>query len=105
VHTLQPNPKSAAIELPAQQIDNQKPGASDILDARIPTKGHNRMGDKTPTSLALPEVSYQNRRFMDSGDARSLRIISEYMEPLSRLRRAGIQHTVVFFGSARIVSR
>ena len=62
------------------------------------------MGDKTPTTLALPEVAYQNRRFMEGGDARSLRIASEYMESLSRLRRAGIQHTVVFFGSARILS-
>jgi len=63
------------------------------------------MRDKTPPTLAMPEVAYQNRRFIESGDARSLRIISEYMEPLSRLRRAGVQHTVVFFGSARILSR
>jgi hypothetical protein len=34
-----------------------------------------------------------------------LRIVSEYLEPLSRFRRAGVQNTVVFFGSARILSR
>jgi uncharacterized protein (TIGR00730 family) len=31
--------------------------------------------------------------------------LSEYVEPLSRLRRAGVQHTVVFFGSARVLPR
>jgi hypothetical protein len=53
----------------------------------------------------MPLVAYQNHRFLESGDARTLRILSEYLEPQSRLRRAGIQHTVVFFGSARIGPR
>jgi hypothetical protein len=53
----------------------------------------------------MPFVAYQNRRFLESSDARTLRILSEYLEPQSRLRRAGIQHTVVFFGSARIGPR
>ena len=34
-----------------------------------------------------------------------LRILSEYMEPLSRFRREQIQDTVVFFGSARFRSQ
>jgi hypothetical protein len=53
----------------------------------------------------MPLVAYQNHRFLESSDARTLRILSEYLEPQSRLRRAGIQHTVVFFGSARIGPR
>jgi hypothetical protein len=53
----------------------------------------------------MPQVAYRNRRFLESPDARALRIISEYIDPLARLRRAGAQHTVVFFGSARIYSR
>jgi hypothetical protein len=52
-----------------------------------------------------PLVAYQNPRFLESGDARTLRILSEYLEPHARLRRAGIHHTVVFFGSARIRPR
>jgi len=52
-----------------------------------------------------PLLAYRDPRFLESTDARSLRIISEYVEPLARLRRAGVQHTVVFFGSARIPSR
>ena len=50
----------------------------------------------------MPLVAYQDHRFLESGDARALRILSEYLEPQARLRRAGIHHTVVFFGSARI---
>ena len=52
-----------------------------------------------------PLVAYQNHQFLESSDARMLRILSEYLEPQARLRRAGIQHTVAFFGSARIRPR
>jgi hypothetical protein len=62
------------------------------------------MENKSSKSLHTPEIAYQNPRFMESADARALRIASEYLEPLSRLRRAGVQHTVVFFGSAHILS-
>jgi hypothetical protein len=56
-------------------------------------------------SVGAPLVAYQNRRFLESGDARTLRILSEYLEPQARLRRAGITNTVVFFGSARVGPR
>jgi uncharacterized protein (TIGR00730 family) len=55
--------------------------------------------------IQMPALAYRNSRFMESADARTLRIVSEYMEPQVRLRRAGIQHTVVFFGSAHILPR
>ena len=38
---------------------------------------------------------------MNSPGARPLRILSEYLEPAERLRRARIRDTIVFFGSAR----
>jgi uncharacterized protein (TIGR00730 family) len=50
-------------------------------------------------------VAYQDHQFLESGDARMLRILSEYLAPQARLRRAGVHHTVVFFGSARIRPR
>jgi hypothetical protein len=53
----------------------------------------------------MPVVAYQDHRFLESSDARALRILSEYLEPHARLRRAGVQHTVVLFGSARIRPR
>jgi uncharacterized protein (TIGR00730 family) len=58
-----------------------------------------------PNHNLRPRLAYENHRFLQSADARTLRIASEYLEPLSRLRRAGVQNTVVFFGSARILSR
>src|SRR6266568_3788888 len=57
------------------------------------------------TPVVSPKLAYKNLRFMESGPARTLRIVSEYMEPQVRLRRAGIRHTAVFFGSARILPR
>src|SRR5262245_42698148 len=59
------------------------------------------MSEKTSKTPALP---YLNPRFLKSPAARTIRILSEYLEPAERLRRAGIRDTIVFFGSARSVS-
>jgi uncharacterized protein (TIGR00730 family) len=50
------------------------------------------------------QLAYENTDFLESDDARSLRILAEYMEPLARFRRAGIHDTIVFFGSARLTA-
>ncbi len=47
-------------------------------------------------------VAYKDDAFLDSPDARPIRILSEYLEPLSHFRDERIQDTIVFFGSARI---
>ncbi len=47
-------------------------------------------------------VAYKNEAFLDSADGRSLRILSEYLEPLSHFRDEKVRDTIVFFGSARI---
>ena len=49
--------------------------------------------------------AYEDKRFLESKDARALRILAEYLEPLSRFKRHGVQDTIVFMGSARILSR
>jgi uncharacterized protein (TIGR00730 family) len=55
---------------------------------------------------ATPQpLSYLDPHFLDSEEARPLRILAEYLEPLARFKRENIQDTVVFFGSARIHSR
>src|SRR5882672_4118484 len=46
-------------------------------------------------------LSFLNTEFLKSPAARAIRILSEYMEPAERLRRARIRDTIVFFGSAR----
>ena len=48
-------------------------------------------------------LAYRNREFLDSPDGRPLRIVSEYLYPLSHFRRERIHDTVVFFGSARLM--
>jgi uncharacterized protein (TIGR00730 family) len=50
-------------------------------------------------------LAYLDREFLESEEARPLRILAEYLEPLRRFRAQNIQDTVVFFGSARIHSR
>jgi uncharacterized protein (TIGR00730 family) len=50
-------------------------------------------------------LAYHDRDFLESEEARPIRILAEYLEPLRRFRDQGIQDTVVFFGSARVHSR
>jgi len=55
-----------------------------------------------PPGAAVP-LAYRDQEFLDSDDARPLRILSEYLAPLRALREQQVRDTVVFFGSARIV--
>ena len=47
-------------------------------------------------------LAYKNEAFIDSDDARPLRILAEYLEPMQAFQRARIRDTIVFFGSARL---
>jgi uncharacterized protein (TIGR00730 family) len=49
--------------------------------------------------------AYMNQRFLESRAARGLRILSEYVEPLSRFARHRVNDTIVFMGSARLLPR
>ena len=55
--------------------------------------------------MAQQPLAYLYPEFLESDDARPLRILSEYLEPLRRFRDERIHDTVVFFGSARTLSR
>jgi uncharacterized protein (TIGR00730 family) len=46
--------------------------------------------------------AYENSDFLSGDDARIIRILSEYLEPESRMAEQKIKDTIVFFGSARI---
>jgi uncharacterized protein (TIGR00730 family) len=84
-----------------------KPGtSSDTRSAPAPA-------DAAPTPAVISDadsdaeeqrsrLAYHDTFFLDSDDGRPLRILAEYLEPLHRFRREGIQDTIVFFGSARI---
>ncbi len=52
-----------------------------------------------------PLLAYHDRDFLESSDGRPLRLLAEYLEPLKRFKAQNIQDTVVFFGSARVLSR
>ncbi|MBM4158793.1 MAG: LOG family protein [Ignavibacteria bacterium] len=49
--------------------------------------------------------AYNNREFLNSPQARTIRILTEYLEPYQRLEKNKIKDTIVFFGSARLKSR
>jgi uncharacterized protein (TIGR00730 family) len=50
-----------------------------------------------------PVVAYRNPVFLESADARPLRILAEYLAPLHAFEQQRVHDTIVFFGSARIV--
>lgn len=60
---------------------------------------------KTPKRSPGPIRAYKNLGFLNSKDARPIRILSEFLEPLSRFKYYGIKDIIVFFGSARVKSR
>jgi len=47
-------------------------------------------------------LAYKDEAFLDSDAGRSVRILTEYLQPLATFAREGICDTIVFFGSARL---
>jgi uncharacterized protein (TIGR00730 family) len=50
-----------------------------------------------------PIKAYKNLEFLNSPDARTIRILCEFIEPEARFRHFRIRNTIVFFGSTRVV--
>jgi len=59
------------------------------------------MTDLKRNSGKKPPKAYRNPDFLNSPDARTIRMLAEYNEPLARFRKYGIKNLLVFFGSAR----
>jgi len=53
----------------------------------------------------MQPLAYRDHEFLDSDEARPVRILAEYVEPFARFKAEDIEDTVVFFGSARTLSR
>ena len=51
------------------------------------------------------KLAYENKTFLHSPEARTLRILSEFYEPKARFEKLNVVDTIVFFGSARLVSK
>jgi uncharacterized protein (TIGR00730 family) len=58
-----------------------------------------------PRRLPKAPKAYKDLDFLNSPDARLVRMIAEYLEPHRRFRRAEIADTIVMFGSARVKPR
>lgn len=56
---------------------------------------------KKPADPRFLKNSFHDSDFMESPEARPLRILAEYIEPRSRFQRLRIRNTVVLFGSSR----
>jgi hypothetical protein len=67
---------------------------------QIPLGGFMARRHQTPQQPA-----YRDALFMESIAARPVRILTEYLDPLVRLRREEVGDTIVMFGSARIIGR
>lgn len=58
----------------------------------------------TCTSNFIDEKTYKNQDFLNSPEARQIRILCELTAPKQRFEDKKIENTIVFFGSARSVS-
>ncbi|MFB0565439.1 MAG: LOG family protein [Candidatus Aminicenantaceae bacterium] len=51
--------------------------------------------------IYVPDKAYKNLEFLTSHEARTVRILSEYLEPEARLRKLKVNNTVLFLGSSK----
>ena len=56
------------------------------------------------TSIRAPKA-YHNEAFLEHPEARPLRLLAEYLEPKKRFDEMHLKDTILFWGSARIISR
>jgi uncharacterized protein (TIGR00730 family) len=78
--------------------DDNKPGRDASRKAKAAPHG-------APPHVHAPPLAFHNEDFLDSRGARTLRILAEYIEPEQRFAEQDVRDTIVFFGSARILSR
>jgi hypothetical protein len=51
------------------------------------------------------QKAYENLDFLNSSEARIIRMLAEFIEPQSKFRKHKVVDTIVFFGSARLISK
>src|SRR5213594_4877745 len=55
-----------------------------------------------PHAVPNPPLAYKDPEFLEGEEARPLRILAEYLQPLDAFRQHRVHDTIVFFGSARL---
>ena len=79
--------------------------AKNIYNSRTTENAFHANGHPRKYKQLQLTKAYANEDFLNSGDARVIRILAEYLEVESRLKHFEIKDTVVFYGSARLSSR
>jgi len=74
-----------------------------MLETRMASPMTHR--DEPPPAGHVRPLAYRDAEFLDSDDARPLRILSEYLQPLRAFREQRVHDTIVFFGSARLAEQ
>jgi len=59
-------------------------------------------GEESMEKEYQPEMAYENSEFLDSPEARSIRVLSEILEPMIRLAKHKVHTTILFLGSSRV---
>ena len=72
-----------------------------IEQVRAPEKGIHMDKAKSAGEPPHRPNSFHDASFMESSEARAIRIMCEYIEPFTRFRRLNVKNTIVFFGSSR----
>jgi uncharacterized protein (TIGR00730 family) len=70
----------------------------------MPRRRNNPPQTQHPAASRQPN-SFNNHAFLNSPDARNIRVLCEMTEPASRFRRYNVRNTIVFFGSTRTLPR
>ena len=60
------------------------------------------MKSSKPDASTIPPLAYRDEKFLNSDEARPIRILAEYLEPMRIFCREEVHETIVFFGSARL---
>ena len=75
---------------------------------------HPKLQEEDPKSLELIQtimksptyaIAEEDRNFLNSYEARGIRLELDYLKPELKMKEHGIEHTIVVFGSARIVEK
>ena len=86
--------------------DDKRTPAPETPALDTPTASPESMAPQDPRpKRTVIERAYRDELFLRTPEARPLRILAEYLEPLRRFNRYRVEDTIVFFGSARIQSR
>lgn len=81
-----------------EELNKAKEDSPNSIETEINVDIHSE------TQVHTAQKPYENTKFMNSRDARTLRILSEYLLPEQYLNKYNINNTIVFFGSARSIS-